>query len=118
MVARVRRGLMQTLIEGISVHIEPPGIEWDKVIGTDKIGAGFGLHIRNILDLKLGNILYCPLSYDIAFGSELTPYNKIDTPLVDYRFLGNVMTSITVQRCVHNDNSITFHGKNEISKDS
>ena len=56
-VARVRRGLMQTLTEGISVHIEPPGIEWDKVIGTDKIGASFGLHIRNILDLKLGNFI-------------------------------------------------------------
>lgn len=56
--ARVRRDLMQTLIQGITVHIEPPGIEWDKKIGTDKIGAGFGLHIRNILDLKLGKYFY------------------------------------------------------------
>ena len=53
-IARVRRGLMSTLMKGISVHIEPPGIEWDKTIGNDKIGAGFGLHIRNNLDLKLG----------------------------------------------------------------
>ena len=48
---------METLINGISVHIEPPGIEWDKTIGNSQIGAGFGIHIRNILDLKLGNVV-------------------------------------------------------------
>ena len=36
------------------------------------------------------------LSYDGASGSEITPCNKkIDKPLVGYRFLRNVMTSIT-----------------------
>ena len=34
------------------------------------------------------------LSYDVASGSEITPCNKIDKPLVVYRSLGNVMTSI------------------------
>ena len=34
------------------------------------------------------------LSYDAASGSEITPCNKIDKPLVVYRFTGNVMTSI------------------------
>ena len=34
-------------------------------------------------------------SNDVASGSELTPCIKIDKPLVVYRFLGNVMTSIT-----------------------
>ena len=38
---------------------------------------------------------YFYLSYDIASGSEITPCNKIDKPLVVYRFTGNVMTSIT-----------------------
>ena len=38
------------------------------------------------------------LSYDVAFGSEITPCNKIDKPLVVYRFTGNVMTSITTLR--------------------
>ena len=38
------------------------------------------------------------LSYDVASGSEITPYNKIDKPLVVYRFSGNVMTSITTLR--------------------
>ena len=35
------------------------------------------------------------LSYDIASGSEITPCNKIDKPLVVYRFSGNIMKSIT-----------------------
>ena len=34
------------------------------------------------------------LSYDAASGSEITPCNKIDKPLVVYRLTGNVMTSI------------------------
>ena len=42
------------------------------------------------------------LSYNVASGSEITPCNKIDKPLVVYRFTGNVMTSI------HNDKIITF----------
>ena len=38
------------------------------------------------------------LSYDVAFGSEITPCNKICKPLVVYRFTGNVITSITTLR--------------------
>ena len=38
---------------------------------------------------------YLILSYDVASGSEITPCNKIDKPLVVYRYTGNVMTSIT-----------------------
>ena len=38
------------------------------------------------------------LSYDVASGSEITPCNKIDKPLVVYRFTANVMTSITTLR--------------------
>ena len=34
-------------------------------------------------------------NYDVAPGSEITPHNKIDKPLVAYSFSGNVMTSIT-----------------------
>ena len=52
-VARVRRSLLDTLVKGIHVYIESPGLAWDKVVGSSKIGASFGLHIRNILDLKL-----------------------------------------------------------------
>ena len=38
------------------------------------------------------------LSYDVASWSEITPCNKICTPLVAYRFSGNVMTSISPLR--------------------
>ena len=38
------------------------------------------------------------LSYDVASGSEIKPCNKIDKPLVVYRFTGNVMTSIATLR--------------------
>ena len=43
-------------------------------------------------------ITYTYLSYDVAPESEITPCNKIDKPLVVYRFKGNVMTSITTLR--------------------
>ena len=35
------------------------------------------------------------LSLEVASGSEITPCNKIDKPLVVYRFPGTFMTSIT-----------------------
>ena len=38
------------------------------------------------------------LLYDVASGNEITSCNKIDKPLVVYRFLGNVMTSIMTLR--------------------
>ena len=38
---------------------------------------------------------YACLSYDVASGSEITPCNKINKPLVAYRFTGNIMTSVT-----------------------
>lgn len=45
-----------SLEEGIEVHINPPGIEWQKVVGSSNIGGSFGLTIRNNLDLKLGKL--------------------------------------------------------------
>ena len=38
------------------------------------------------------------LSYNVASGGKITPCNKIDRPLLVYRFSGNVMTSITTLR--------------------
>ena len=37
------------------------------------------------------------LSYDVTSGREITPCNKIDKPLVVYRFTGSVMTAITLR---------------------
>ena len=49
-------------------------------------------HIENI-SFHLGII---PLAYDVASGSEIKSCDKIDKPLVVYRFSGNVTTSITI----------------------
>ena len=38
------------------------------------------------------------ISHDVTSGSEIMPCNKIDKPLVVYRFSGNVMTSIRTSR--------------------
>ena len=48
-----------------------------------------------ISDVRLNRYL----SYDVASVSEIMPFNKIDKPLVVYRFTGNVMMSII--RCAH-----------------
>ena len=52
------------------------------------------LCIKALLATRLNS----QLSYDVASESEITPCNKIDKPLVVYRFTGNVMTSITTLR--------------------
>ena len=39
------------------------------------------------------------LSYDVESGSEITPYNQVDEPLVVYRHSGKVMTSMTTTKC-------------------
>ena len=36
-------------------------------------------------------VLYCIVLYSVASGSEITPCNKIDKPLVVYRFSAKVM---------------------------
>ena len=47
--------------------------------------------------IKLNTVVLF-LSYDVASGSEITPCNKIDKPLVVYRFTGNIMMSMTMLR--------------------
>ena len=54
------------------------------------------LRVQICIDIVLSN--YDNLSYDVASRSEITPYNKIDKPLVIYRFTGNVMTYIKTLR--------------------
>ena len=54
--------------------------------------AHFHKKLLQVDDIKIG------LSYDVASGSEITPCNKIDKPLVVKRFTGNVMTPITPLR--------------------
>ena len=60
---------------------------------TTAIAVDWGIRISNQQTIKQSW-----LSYDVASGSVITPCNKIDKPLVVYRFTGNVMTSITTLR--------------------
>ena len=68
-------------------------------------GKTVHLHPHNSKNITLYFIIFFilfiylyTLSYDAASGSEITPCNKIDKPLVVYRFTGNVMTFITTLR--------------------
>ena len=58
--------------------------------------------LMNLSQIKIRFLFFCIhnliLSYDVASGSEITPCNKIDKPLVVYKFTGNVMTSTTTMR--------------------
>ena len=51
-----------------------------------------------VWDYSPPRLEYVALSYDVASGSEITPCNKINKPLMFYRFLGNVIMSITTLR--------------------
>ena len=55
------------------------------------------------------------LSHDVASRNDLTPCNKIDKPLVVYRFTGNIMTSIKVHILTKLQ---CFYVRTEISKKS
>ena len=58
--------------------------------------------LSKLSDQHFNLIFSTSLSYDVASPgsseSEIRPCNKIDKPLVVYRFTGNVMTSITTLR--------------------
>ena len=56
----------------------------------------FNCSLNNII--FTGNIYRMTLSYDVTSGSEIAQCNKIDKPLVVYRFLGNIMTAIITLR--------------------
>ena len=56
---------------------------------------GCGSYVHSVLIRS--NIVYC-LSHDVASGSDITPCNKIDKPLVVYRFSNVMMCIITLRK--------------------
>ena len=48
-------------------------------------------HSSRVCDISCSS-----LSYDVAYGSEITSCNKIDKPPEVYRISGNVMMSLTL----------------------
>ena len=69
---------------------------------------------RNTRARMLDSIFYMALSYDVVSRSEKTPCNRIDKPIVVYRFFGKCYD-------VHNNVAymmtklLTFYARNEIS---
>ena len=51
---------------------------------------------KNMFESKMfkRSVAYLFLLHDVASGHDITPCNKIDKPLVVYRFSGNDMASI------------------------
>ena len=81
------------MITLVDVSSDANSVDPDQTISTEQ--SDLDLHC---LSKRLLNIITDDkrdLSYDVASGSEITPCNKIDKPLVVYRLMGNVLTSIT-----------------------
>ena len=80
--------LRQIHLEHQNCHNYKISLKWNKLWGD--------------FENEMCTLIYCKLdiilSYEVASGNEITPCNKIDKPLVVYRFSGNVMTSIITLR--------------------
>ena len=48
--------------------------------------SSFAIILVRMRELVSLLTMYLLLSYDVASGSDITPHNKIDKPLVVYRF--------------------------------
>ena len=47
---RTKRGFF----DGLRFRLQAPGVDWRKMLGSESIGASFGIIIQNYLDLKIG----------------------------------------------------------------
>ena len=47
------------LFEDWAIKLESPSVKWQKILGSKKIGASFGLTIKNMLDIKIGGWWCC-----------------------------------------------------------
>ncbi|XP_061197209.1 uncharacterized protein LOC133205414 [Saccostrea echinata] len=52
-VTRVRRGTFADILKALSFELVLPKVDWRKVIGSNKIGASFGIIMENYIKLKL-----------------------------------------------------------------
>lgn len=47
---RAKRGFF----DGLHFRLQAPGVDWRKLLGSEDVGASFGIIIENYLDLKIG----------------------------------------------------------------
>ena len=94
-------GILNSIYTSVSSdRLEEPKIELGTLalIFHSTPGSGKSITSYQNMTLIFDLLLKKNLSYDVTSASEITPCNKIDKPLVVYRFTGNVMTSITTLR--------------------
>lgn len=42
---------------GFDCRLEAPGVDWRKVLGTESVGASFGVILENYFHLKVGKLI-------------------------------------------------------------
>ena len=52
-----KRGVLDFLNFEIKFRLEAPGVDWVRKIGSEDIGASFGVIMENLLDLKIGKTI-------------------------------------------------------------
>lgn len=54
---RKKRGFFEDFMKGFSFRIEPPGVDFRKMLGSKDVGASFGVIIKNNVYLKVGRFI-------------------------------------------------------------
>ena len=80
------KDLIQHLYEGINIYFNYTGttkcLNISQQATSDLGDLGWDYQVC----MSFSRVMVWNLSYDVASGSEITPCNKIDKPLVVYRF--------------------------------
>lgn len=53
---RQRRKSFNDFLKSLSFNLEVPKVDWDKSLGTNKLGAGFGVYLENRLTLDIDDL--------------------------------------------------------------
>ncbi|CAH1783344.1 unnamed protein product [Owenia fusiformis] len=81
------------LFKLIDITIKLPGMDWRKQIGTDNVGAKFGLIIKNIIDLQV----------ELLRGHFLVDIHDEIYAQGVFKFLGYDMQFIKARVCFHGE---------------
>lgn len=61
---RMKRGLFDDFMQGFQFKLKLPGVIWKKDLGSEDVGASFGIIVDNYIHLKAGRYFYCPVPID------------------------------------------------------
>ncbi|XP_076116682.1 uncharacterized protein LOC143084161 [Mytilus galloprovincialis] len=71
---RAKRGFF----DGLHFRLQAPGVDWRKLLGSEDVGASFGIIIENYLDLKIA-----PLSGHVKVNVHDEAYARIHLGIVN-----------------------------------